>query len=189
MPSPQITSGRPCPLVLHAFGCPPTPHLGGAPQFVSKTTKSASPRFAGHTPQPMPGRFPHAPDPHTGHILIRPQSDHAPAETYATADLQRIPAAVMSVTPSCHRHTVMASFHHAPGLTSAETSDRLTQIHASNRSAQIPRDCDGGHGHGVCGVREGRCMLWSDLRPDRQSGLGARQKSGLKVPHPGNPYS
>ena len=81
LPSPQITSGRPCPLVLHAFGCPPTPHPGGAPRFVSKTTKPASPRFAGHTPQPMPGCFPHASDPHTGHILTQPQSDYAPAET------------------------------------------------------------------------------------------------------------
>ena len=42
-------------------------------------------------------------------------------------------------------------------------------------------------------IRGSRCMLWSGLKPDRQSGLKARrparQIAGLKVPHPGNPYS
>ena len=42
-------------------------------------------------------------------------------------------------------------------------------------------------------IRGGRCMLWSGLKPDRQSDLKARrparQIAGLKVPHPGNPYS
>ena len=47
----------------------------------------------------------------------------------------------------------------------------------------------GGHGYDVCGVMGGRYMLWSGLKPDRQSGLGSRQKSGLKVPYPGNLYS
>ena len=46
-----------------------------------KSAKSASPRFADHTLQPMPGCFPHASDPHTDHILMQPQSDHAPVET------------------------------------------------------------------------------------------------------------
>ena len=58
------------------------PHAHQAPSGNSqKTAKPASPRFAGHTPQPMPGCFPHASDPHTGHILTQPQSDYAPAET------------------------------------------------------------------------------------------------------------
>ena len=76
------------------------------------------------------------------------------------------------------------------GTKSAETSaaGSLKPTRQSG-SLRFHRPTTGGHGHGVCGVREGRCMLWSDLRPDRQSGLGARQKSGLKVPHPGNPYS
>ena len=63
-----------------------------------KTAKPTSPRFAGHTPQPMPGCFPHASDPHTGHIIIQPQSDHAPAEasgwlaqTYAPSRFTWIP--------------------------------------------------------------------------------------------------
>ncbi len=63
-----------------------------------KTAKLASPRFADHTPQPMPGCFPHASDPHTGHIIIQPQSDHAPAEasgwlaqTYAPSRFTWIP--------------------------------------------------------------------------------------------------
>ena len=43
--------------------------------------KFAIPHLAGHTPQPTPRRFPHASDPHTGHILTQPQSDYAPAET------------------------------------------------------------------------------------------------------------
>ena len=74
-----------------------------------KTAKPASPRFAGHTPQPMPSCFPHASDPHTGHILIQPQSDHAPAET----------------------------------------SGRLTRIHASSQLTQIPCADEGGMGVSV----------------------------------------
>ena len=60
-------------------GYPPYPRA--APRYCQKSAKSASPRFAGHAPQPMPGRFPHAPDPHTGHVLMQPRSDYAPAET------------------------------------------------------------------------------------------------------------
>ena len=62
--------------------------------------KFAIPHLAGHTPQPTPRRFPHASDPHTGHILIQPQSDYAPAETsdrltqtYASNRFTQIPCA------------------------------------------------------------------------------------------------
>ena len=64
---------------------------------------------------------------------------------------------------------------------------------ASDRLTRTPPSNDRGHGHGVCGVRRGRCMLWLGLKPDRQSGLkarrSARQMAGLKVPYPGNLYS
>ena len=78
-----------------------SPHAHQPPSGNSqKTAKPASQRFASHALQPMPGRFPHASDPHTGNIPILPQSDHAPAETsgrstqtYAPDQLTQIPCA------------------------------------------------------------------------------------------------
>ena len=87
-----------------------------------------------------------------------------------------------------HGHTSMACLHvdhHAPGHQPAETSDRSTQIRIQPVHSDFP--ATGGPCVGI-DVMEGRCMLWSGLKPDRQSGLGARQKSCLKVPYPGNPY-
>ena len=70
LPSPQITSGRPCPLVLHAFGCPLTPPPGGAPDLYQKRQ---SPQTLSRRPYAvaMLRRSPCASDPHTGHVPIR----------------------------------------------------------------------------------------------------------------------
>ena len=58
------------------------PHAHQPPSGNSqKTAKPAILHPAGHAPRPMPSRSPRASDPHTGHIPIPPQSDHAPAET------------------------------------------------------------------------------------------------------------
>ena len=58
------------------------PHAHQPPSGNSqKTAKPAILHPAGHAPRPMPRRSPRASDPHTGHIPIPPQSDHAPAET------------------------------------------------------------------------------------------------------------
>ena len=108
MPSPQITSGRPCPLVLHAFGCPPTPHPGGAPRFVSKTTKPASPRFAGHTPQPClaASHTPRIPiraiSSHNHNLTMRPPRPATGSTNYTSIQSRRFPAAACN--PSSSRH-------------------------------------------------------------------------------------
>ena len=65
--------GRPAQADLHAH----QPPSGNS----QKTAKPAILHPAGHAPRPMPRRSPRASDPHTGHIPIPPQSDHAPAET------------------------------------------------------------------------------------------------------------
>ena len=70
---PARSCGRPAQAATHTY----QPPSGNS----QKAAKSAIPHLAGHTPQPTPRRFPHASDPHTGHILIQPQSDYAPTET------------------------------------------------------------------------------------------------------------
>ena len=76
------------------------PHAHQPPSGNSqKTAKPAILHPAGHAPRPMPRRSPRASDPHTGHIPIPPQSDHAPAETsgrfrrYGASPVPQIPCA------------------------------------------------------------------------------------------------
>ena len=82
---------------------------GGAPYAsaaLRQFTKNRKARISQAIPQPMPGCFPHASDPHTGNIPIPPQSDHAPAETsaagsanQASAGLLKLPATATTVSP------------------------------------------------------------------------------------------
>ncbi len=93
--------------VFHAVS---VPHTGGrspyTPAAFHKFTKNHKARISQAIPQPMPGRFPHASDPHTDNIPIPPQSDHAPAETSAPAyanqaptGLHKLPAAATACSP------------------------------------------------------------------------------------------
>ena len=50
-----------------------------------KTAKPAIPHLAGHALQPMPGRFPHASDPHASHVPMQPMSPCNPCPHATTA--------------------------------------------------------------------------------------------------------
>ena len=87
------------------------PHAHQPPSGNSqKTAKPAILHPAGHAPRPMPRRSPRASDPHTGHIPIPPQSDHAPAETSAPAcanlhaNQSRKPIATTCSPPTASTH-------------------------------------------------------------------------------------
>ena len=116
-----------------------------------KTTKSAIPHLASHTLQLMPRRSPCASDPHTGHVSIcfcgspiplpsSKKSDSNFNETSVSGPANQAPAGLHKFPASPAGAVPHVQTKHQP----VETSGRFTRIHASNRSAQIPRANDGG---------------------------------------------
>ena len=144
--SPQAISGQPHFPYSPCNRTTPHTHL---PLSINsqKTAKPASPRFAGHTPQPMPGCFPRASDPpyHYQAPKIRRQFRRDQRPGPANPQPWATPA-----RPCLHRPSFTSAHGHQP----AETSGRSTQMriqptHTNSRRRR------GGHGRqGTASLRD-----------------------------------
>ena len=182
--------------VFHAVS---VPHTGGRPPYTSgppyasaafhKFTKNkpASPRFAGHTAAhawPLPTRL--------GSPILLPSPKNPDLDSGETSVRRHLRARLHG-----RAHTFTRMRTPARPWRAKPRRDQRSGLHKPTRPASLLKSPAPTRGAWVWrqrrrGIRGGRCMLWSGLKPDRQSGLKsrrpARQMAGLKVPYPGNPY-
>ena len=99
--------------------------------------------------RPMPIHVSHTfPFPHASaiptHSTLRPCRFHTRQDQRTgrrrRATQSSLRPCTMDISSSCYH----VKHGKVPGLTPAETSDRLTRINTPTRPTQIPRDCDGG---------------------------------------------
>ena len=111
----------------------------------------------------MPGRFPHAPDPHTGYVLMQPRSDHAPAET--SGRFHPDPR-IQPIHSNSQQRPVHSNLRIQPVSPPSLRQRPVQQTYAPDQLTQIP--CAGEGGMDMASLRDATTLR--RLRRRRQGG-------------------